>query len=353
MSRACLLALEQARSFEATRRFEDLALFHVDFDDLIGEQSTESTLSRMAGHGGRVALIGPSGSGKSSVMAAVLGPFATVLPNGVVPLRIPVAVEADETVTQAGPFARHVISVVTRWANPERFTAAERDTLERAAAERRRRSEPRRSRRFSLMTPGWVADAGFAAEVRSAGEDIESHVSSADAVAGLARLIALFRSHDLEPFFVIDDSDSWLQLPEVDRTALATGFLTEVTRMLATELDCGFCVAVHNEYLVLDAYRRTESLLSTTIEIPRFEDAGTALGRILSHRIRLSGLESKLTDAIDPDAVGALEVHYHSGANYSLRDVLKVADRALQHACSEDLTSINRRLVLQAIADWV
>jgi hypothetical protein len=218
MSHEHLLALEEARAFEATRRFEDLELFHVDFDELTGDPATEAALSRMARQRGRVAVVGPSGSGKSSVMAAVLGSFADAVPDEIVPLRIPVAVEADDTVTQVGLFARHVVSTVTRWASADLFTTAERDALERAVAERLQRTGRQTSRSFSLMTPGWLAHAGFAAEVHSAGEDLEARLSSADALAGLSRLIALFRAHELEPFLVIDDSDSWLRLPEVDRS---------------------------------------------------------------------------------------------------------------------------------------
>src|SRR2546430_17338219 len=82
------------RASEPTRRFEDLYLYHVAFDDLNREQRTESVLARMVANGGRVGLIGPSGSGKSSVIGSVLGPLAGGIPEQLLPPPIPLGVES-------------------------------------------------------------------------------------------------------------------------------------------------------------------------------------------------------------------------------------------------------------------
>ncbi len=62
MSFERLQQLDERRAFEATHRYEDLDLFHVRFDELTGRPETEHVLGQMATRGGRVALIGPSGS---------------------------------------------------------------------------------------------------------------------------------------------------------------------------------------------------------------------------------------------------------------------------------------------------
>ncbi len=353
MSLSRLLELDALRAFEATHRFEDLDLYHVPFDELTGRPDTEAVLARMAARAGRIAVLGASGSGKSSVMASVLGPFSEELPARVVPLRIPVAVESDETVTQPRAFARHLISVITRWASPELFTSAQRESLELAAADRRRRLGRQRYRKFSLGTPGWLADARFATEVKAAGEDIEAHSSATDAIFELGRMIELFRAHDLEPLIVIDDSDAWLRVPDWDRSELAAGFFTEIVTMMAKDVSCGFVIAVHDEYVELPAYKQRRNLLSTTVSIPRFEPAaGAALVRILAHRMSVHEVPGHVGEVLDDGAVAALEAYYLGGANASLRNVLSVVDRALQHACSDRSEQITKQLIGQSVSEW-
>src|SRR5436309_9059281 len=109
MSHEALRAVDESRALEATRRFEELSLYHVPFDELNGDKQTEDAFTHMVANQGRVAIIGPSGSGKSSLIAAVLGPLALDLPDHIVPLRVPVATESDATVTQPGPMARHFV----------------------------------------------------------------------------------------------------------------------------------------------------------------------------------------------------------------------------------------------------
>jgi ABC-type glutathione transport system ATPase component len=53
-------------------------------DSLTGAQSFEAELSRAVRSGERVALVGPSGGGKSSVVASTFGP----LEEGIAPIRV-------------------------------------------------------------------------------------------------------------------------------------------------------------------------------------------------------------------------------------------------------------------------
>ncbi|MDQ3530767.1 MAG: hypothetical protein M3456_00025 [Actinomycetota bacterium] len=354
MSYEQLLELDARRAFEATHRFEDLALFHVPFDELTGAASTEAVLTRMAGREGRVAIVGGSGSGKSSIIASVLGPFADELPEHVVPLRIPVAGEPDETVTQPKAFVRHLIATITRWASPDMFSQAEREELERGASQQRRRAGVETTRRFHIGAPAWFADAGFALEVKSTGEDIERAASTVDVVAESRRMIDLFRAHGRVPLFVIDDSDHWLRIPELDRSPLANAFFTKNVRTLATELACGFVIAVHDDYLDYPGYIETESHFSTVIHVPWFETGHAAgpIGKILQHRMDVHEVAASVEEVFDADAVTGLEWHYFTGAGGSLRDVLQVADRSVQHACSDAEQRVTKQLVIQALTEF-
>ena len=354
MSYEQLLDLDARRAFEATHRFEDLALFHVPFDELTGTPATEAVLTRMAGREGRVAIVGGSGSGKSSIIASVLGPFADELPEEVVPLRIPVAGEPDETVTQPKAFVRHLIATITRWASPEMFSHAEREELERGASQDRLRRGTETTRKFHIGAPAWFADAGFALEVRTTGEDIAMSASTVDVVAESRRMIDLFRAHGKVPLFVIDDSDHWLRIPELDRSPLANEFFTQNVRTMATELACGFVLAVHDDYLDYPGYIETEDLFSTIIHVPWFETGSAAapISRIMQHRIDVHQVVASVEEVFDAEALTGLEWHYFTGAGGSLRDVLQVADRSIQHACSDAEQTVTKQLVIQALTEF-
>ncbi|MDQ3751751.1 MAG: hypothetical protein M3333_02525, partial [Actinomycetota bacterium] len=327
---------------------------HVPFDELTGAPATEAVLTRMAGREGRVAIVGGSGSGKSSIIASVLGPFADELPEEVVPLRIPVAGEPDETVTQPKAFVRHLIATITRWASPEMFSQAEREELERGASQGTLRRGAETTRKFHIGAPAWFADAGFALEVRTTGEDIARAASTVDVVAESRRMIDLFRAHGRVPLFVIDDSDHWLRIPELDRSPLANEFFTQNVRTMATELACGFVLAVHDDYLDYPGYIETENLFSTVIHVPWFETGNAAgpIGRILQHRIDVHEVQASVEEVFDAEAVTGLEWHYFTGAGGSLRDVLQVADRSVQHACSDAEQMVTKQLVIQALTEF-
>ncbi len=344
-----LVELERSRAFEATRRFEDLYLYHVAFDDLNREQRTESVLARMVANGGRIGLIGPSGSGKSSVIGSVLGPLAEGIPDQLVPLRIPVGVESKSTVMEPRRLAQHIVRYVTRWASPERFTDAEKANLDRVVADVARRVGAGRTRRFNLGLPLWMADVRVSQEVRSAGESFESRGSAADAIEGAKLMIGVFEAHGLELALVIDDSDSWLRVANLDRTNVANAFFSRNVPMLAKELGVAFVVAIHEEYLSLPGYLQAEPMLSTTIPLPRLANPRRGIRDILGRRLDVSELGLALADVLDPTALDQLDAYYRS--NRSLRDVLKVTDRAVQHACSDGLESVTGQLIDQAVSE--
>lgn len=342
-----LRELDDRRAFESTHRYEDLEFLHVRFDELTGRQETEHVLDQMAARQGRVAIVGPTGSGKSSAIASVLGPLVETLPDFIIPLRIPVAAET-ETVQDPRLFAQHIVRTVARYAT-ETLTPEERKSLEAGVADTQRRRTRERTRRIALGAPRLVANIEFAAEAKSEAEEIEQRLGTGDIVAELARMIALFRAHQAEPFLVIDDSDGWVQIPGEDLSEIADAFFSRNVKMLAKELDCGFVVAVHDHYLTLDSYRETRALLSTEIRLPRFDPADAAIGRILNRRIELADVETEFEVLFDAEAIAQLVEIYESVGN--LRRVLATVDRSVQHACSDGVAPVTRDLVLAALAD--
>lgn len=349
MTHEALRAVEASRAFEATRRFAELAYFHVPFDELNGDQHTEAALTRMVGNGGAVGVIGPSGSGKSSVIAAVLGPLATDLPAGIVPLRVPVATESDETVTEPGAMARHLVRYVTRWASSERFSEAEQKELRDGVAEVTLRAGAGTSREYHVGLPLWLANVEFARQVKSTGEEYESKTSGADAVECLKRMLALFGSHDLLAVFVFDDSDTWLRIPELDRTAVANAFFMRSIRMMTKELEAGLVLAVHDDYLEIAGYREASEWLTGEIRIPRLIDPRLGIENILRDRLTVADVPHPIEEVLEGDAMDQLAKHYESGK--TIRDVLRVAQRSLQHALSDGMELVTAQLMEQAITE--
>ncbi len=347
--RAPLFEVEASRAFDATRRFEELSFYHVPFDRLNGDERTETALARQITNSGRVVLVGHSGSGKSSVISSVFGPFATALPENFVPLRVPVAAEQDATVTEPGALARHLVLYITRWASRERFSEAEQQDFERGVAEVTRRAKGQKTRQYHVGLPIWLADVSLAQEVQSAGEDYETHSSASDAVERLKLMLVLFASHNLAPVIVFDDSDTWLRIAGLDRTEVANAFFMKSVRMMSKELDASFVLAVHNDYLPLAGYKEASQLLSGEIHIPRLENPQSDVETILRDRLVAAEVASDLGEVIEPEAVRLLAEHY--ARDRTIRDVLRVVQRAMQHALSDSIELVGPQLIEQSITE--
>lgn len=100
--------LQQNYVFEATPVSADLGPLHVRFDELTGVTSTEVRVSAAINRGEPVALIGRSGSGKSSVIAHILGPLAEDL----APMTVPVAAMSSEIVDSPASLVDHLLGTV-------------------------------------------------------------------------------------------------------------------------------------------------------------------------------------------------------------------------------------------------
>jgi hypothetical protein len=344
-----LEGLDSRRVFESTLRFEDLAEFHVPFDRLVRNEATEATLRDLAERQGKVALIGPSGSGKSSVIASVLGPLAEGLADRLVPIRIPVAATNATTIQQPVAFAQHLLRTVIRYAS-EIIPADERQALERSAADQVTAVGRERSTRINVGAPKILTDTGLSAEVKSGAEQIVNEVSASGAVGSMPRLAEIFRAHGREPLWIIDDSDRWLRIGGEDQTEVAEAFFRRIIPMLAREIDCGFVIAVHDEYLALDPYRESRPLLSRVIDLPSPPDPRAAIGAIVDHRVGLFfGTETGTDEVIDGPALDLLATTYSKGRN--LRNVIATLNRATQLACTDRVDRLDRNLIQTALAD--
>lgn len=103
--------------------------------------------------------------------------------------------------------------------------------------------------------------------------------------------------------------------------------------MLASEIDCGFVVAVHTTYLDLPAYREIAPRLER-IRVPELGRPEADLARILTRRFEVAGLEIALEDVFEPDALAVLAGIYEDLPD--VRRAIATAATAVRLAFEED-----------------
>jgi len=347
VTRENLEILHDSGAFNPSPRHQELYATHVPFDTMTGTHGCEQSLAAALRRRERVTLVGTSGAGKSSVIAATLHPLVEDL----VPLAIPVAVERPAVAGDPVAFVRHLVQVVSRLVQ-----LTEPDHGKRA---RRIESEThpkyKRGKAFSVA-PGLVGiSVRLVYELEAA---VQEPSTTSDQIMDQGRqILDLFRSRGLTPVLVLDDTDRWLTatwLP--DSRSTRDAFFTTIPRLLSEELDAAAVIAVHPTYLDDDAYRAARGFLSRTITVPPVPSAG-AVAAILRRRIALA-MDARGLDAVEVNDVLAdaalVTVHdfYSSRPSDVRRNLLLVLHAALTLAVDDpDATRIDRAHVELAIAE--
>jgi hypothetical protein len=347
MTRDDLEMLHESGAFNPSPRHRELYATHVPFDTMTHSHGCEQALAAALRRSERVALVGTSGAGKSSVIAATLHPMVEDL----VPLAIPVAVERPEVAGDPVAFVRHLVQVVSRLVQ-----LTEPDHGKRA---RRIESEThpkfKRGKAFSVA-PGLVGvSVRLAYELEAA---VHEPSTTSDQIMDQGRqILDLFRSRGLTPVLVLDDTDRWLTatwLPDSQQTREA--FFTTIPRLLSEELDTAAVIAVHPTYLHDDAYRAARGFLSRTITVPAVPSAG-AVAAILHRRIALAFDERgasviELGEVLADAALVTVHDYYSGRPSDVRRNLLLVLHAALTLAVDDpDAIRIDRRHVELAIAE--
>lgn len=94
---------------------DDLGIYHVPFSELAGDGHIEQTLGDGCRRYERIAIVGDSGTGKSSLTASVLGPLA----EGVALVVVPVTIEPNDTVSEPRAMFAHIAAVIARVATTQ------------------------------------------------------------------------------------------------------------------------------------------------------------------------------------------------------------------------------------------
>lgn len=348
MSAALIRKLIEVHALNPTPRGDEIVEFYVPFDDLLGNKRTEASLLEAMNTGTRAAILGPSGCGKSSLCEWVLGAPG----DAFAATRVPVAVERDETVTDPQAFAQHVIRTVSKNAvDSALISKQQRDHILRGSGDRIVRPGRETTKKSGLGLPHWLLKGELANEVTSYMESIDQPRSTTSVVDALEYLANLIASHDLQPVFVIDDSDAWLTVEGVrDRSSIVNDFFGRVLRMMA-ELPCGLVVAVHNEYLGTVGFGQAEGFLERMIQVPRLPDPETA-ARLVERRIQTCDETATWASVFSGEAVGALFGYYAGAGQHSVRKLLQAAQSGLHLAAEGDADTVTEEMVDSAISEW-
>ncbi len=347
MSRADLELLHDGGAFNPSPRHQELYATHVPFDTMTGTHGCEAALAAALRRSERVTLVGTSGAGKSSVIASTLNPLVEDL----VPLPIPVAVERPAVAGDAVAFVRHLVQVVSRLVQliqPERARQAR-------AIESETQPKVRRGKGFSVA-PGMAGvSVRLAYELEAAVQ--EPSITSDQIMDQGRQILDLFRSRDLTPVLVLDDTDRWLSttwLP--DSGPIRAAFFGTIPRLLSEELQAAAVIAVHPTYLDDPSFRAARGFLSRSITVPPVPSAG-AVAAILYRRIALAfdarGLPAvDVGEVLDDAALVTVHDYYASSPSDVRRNVLLVLHAALTLAMDDPQAQrIGRRHVALAIAE--
>jgi energy-coupling factor transporter ATP-binding protein EcfA2 len=345
--------LDLLNLLNATHAFDPVALpgyrtfIYVPFERLLGGRH-ESRLASDIANGQRIALIGPIGCGKSSMVEYVMGTGE----GEFAPIWISAAHEGEHTLKDPPEFARHLIRQLVGWARDAgAMTSDERDAflIETSRTVPGRTTRYKQTVSFKLALK-WI-EPGWSEEVERTLANPDVARNRGDFVASLGRLVELIRE-DLQrtPVVIIDDSDRWLRLDPSTRESLIDSFFTETCRMLA-ELDWAVVMAVHPEYCSSSPFRSAAAngYFNVQLSVPPI-DRPEALRELLDVRIRAlasaaeearqleAGIDpgelqppadTSVDDVLEPGFETVL-LEYCAANDNNLRAVLTVVQQALQ-----------------------
>jgi len=348
VSAELLLALQEAHAFDPFPVRDDLGVYHVPFSKLAGDGHVEQALGDGCRRFERIAIVGDSGTGKSSLTASVLGPLA----EGVAPVVVPVAIEPNETVSEPRAMFAHVAAVIARVAaDAAALSPSERDeALARLTAQR---PVGRVGGRTLRLGGGWMGATVSAELAKQAGPPQSLDRSAAETLEVVEQMLATIHAEGLVPVLVFDDTDRWLSGSFREHDELARSFFGRVLPALAG-LRCSVVVAVHRRYLADEALRADiDRILETLIELPALRDPA-AVGAVLQSRVHAHRADegAVITDILTTDAIERLFELYRTGLRGELRGVLRTAHVALADACDSGADLITTHLIDAAFAAW-
>lgn len=326
--------------FRPRGHFSQLAADHVPFDQLTGQDRYEAAALQALRSDQPVGVVGGRGAGKSSLIAHV----CSQLPDTHLALRVPVTGADDPT--SVSVIAAVALSQALEDIDLERY---QQEALERARADQQTSEKTPGGLRGGTLGGGPIP-AQVHAELSTLREQLTTDRLASERLAGLDRLITILLARDLQPVFVLEDTEA--AIGGTEDPELATAFLTGPVRAFVNELETPCLIAIQTVFTHGDAYAQLAAQLRT-IEIPTLSDstAHQALHAIITNRLQQYELES------DPYAVVADEVTeqligFYDETEHNLRFTLAALQAAAEYAADMRAQQIAPGHVRAALTDW-
>jgi len=305
--------------FDPPVAFRELATYHLDFAMLADSTPEADLRERAERQSGCCAVVGSSGSGKSSLIAAVAASlYAT---------RFPVRVQgvSDERVLTREGFGLHIAREALRAV--ESPQTGRPSTRVRQAGRAGSMSTAARSR-----GPGAAASASaeFKAQVAASAREVIVERDSVSVAQAIERLVDVTADLGRRILLVVEDTDVFMPPDPLDRAAddRPRRFVDHVISYLARDFPASSMLAVNTQYRDL-----IPPSIVATVDVPLLRP--DAIGRLIEHYASQSGLHVTAQQIATPDALA-----YAAGRYVETQDIRRTLE--LLHKASRKMAGEGR-----------
>jgi hypothetical protein len=326
--------------FRPRGHFSQLAADHVPFDRLVQRDSYETAALHAVTNDAPVAVVGPRGGGKSSLIAHVCGR----LPDTHIALRVPVTGADDPT--SVSVVAAVALSQALDDLDLERY---QEEALERARADHSTEQHAPGGLRGGTLGGGPIP-AQLHAELGTLREELTTDRLAAERLAGLDRLITILVARGRQPVFVLEDTEA--AIGGADRPDIATAFLAGPVRAFLHEIEAPCLVAIQTAFAASDAFAQLAAS-TRIVEIPSLDEATArgALTSIVANRLQQHEVGDEPASVLADEALDQL-IAFYDETERNLRFTLAALQTAAEYAADMRAHRIAPGHLRGAVSDW-